>query len=541
MPPSKNGGSGDVPSSIFLLKGKPRRSLLLTKGCCGCGAVYLSGARDTSMFHRSVVAAASRTISGPVTLALNHHVKSGRFNLDQNQLSLSAALDSLYTNLSLPNSDRFLLPDDQLHNAASYYAGSSSLSIDNFAGIAFAKAYSYVNIPSKGIYIHGSVGVGKSMLMDLFYQTCTSGFNTDTIQYHPIKRKCMRVHFHEFMLDVHQRIHAYKKRHSRADPIPPVAAELANEARLLCFDEMQVTDIADAMIIKRLITLLLDLGVIVVTTSNQPPSGLYEGGINRSVFLPFIDTLRERMVVIEMDGVHDYRRNALTLGSEFGTEQLSTYLCPADHQVTHITMLQWFSNGSGDVRSETIPVAMGRSILVQKSNDSCGWFSFNELCNGPLGAADYIAIANRFSIVIVENVPQLRGETYNEARRFVVLIDALYEAKTRLIMSSDVPREDLFVGFDATVSTNDGDEEIAIEDTNLERESYVVGEGGSSSSSSTTLIRTTNDGTMEWSATGRIGVSLAQLSAVKEVSFSFKRAESRLAEMAAAKWGCDGV
>jgi hypothetical protein len=108
-------------------------------------------------------------------------------------------------------------------------------------------------------------------------------------------------------------------------------------------------------------------------------------------------------------------------------------------------------------------------------------------------------------------------------------------------MSSDVPREDLFVGFDATVSTNDGDEVIAIEDTNLERESYVVGEGGSSSSSSTTLIRTTNDGTMEWSATGRIGVSLAQLSAVKEVPFSFKRAESRLAEMAAAKWGCDGV
>jgi len=138
-------------------------------------------------------------------------------------------------------------------------------------------------------------------------------------------------------------------------------------------------------------------------------------------------------------------------------------------------------------------------------------------------------------MIIVEDVPQLGGHTYNEARRFVTLIDALYEARTKLIIAAEVPRDDLFVGFDASVETHDGDEEIAIEGV-LDKESFVIGEGGSSSSSSTTLIRTQN-GEMEWSATGRIGVSLAQLSSVREVSFAFKRADSRLAEMAGANWG----
>lgn len=376
------------------------------------------------------------------------------------------------------------------------------------------------------------------MLMDLFYRTCNSGsIFQDIRQYPPIKIGCMRVHFHEFMLDVHGRIHEYKKNYPRSDPVPPVAASLAKQARLICFDEMQITDIADAMIIKRLLTLLFDLGVTIVTTSNRPPSGLYEGGINRSAFLPFTDTLKERMTVVEMEGLRDYRKDVLAMASQYDTEFLTTYVCPLDDKFKTGILEQWFLKGTGNKRSETIPVAMGRSIHVQKSNDSCGWFTFDELCKQPLGAADYIAIADRFNLVIIEDVPQLAADTYNEARRFVILIDALYEAKTKLVISSNFPKEDLFVGFDATVSSNDGDEEIAIDNTPIEKESYLIGEGGSSSSTSTTMIRTENDGAMEWSATGRIGVSLAQLSAVKEVSFSFKRAESRLTEMSAASWG----
>jgi len=203
---------------------------------------------------------------------------------------------------------------------------------------------------------------------------------------------------------------------------------------------------------------------------------------------------------------------------------------------------KWFSKGGGTERQETLPVAMGRTIHVKRANDSCAWFNFQELCHQPLGAADYIAIAERFDMVIVDDVPQMSGHCYNEARRFVIFVDALYEARTKLIISADVPRHALFLGFDATVDTNDGDEEIAVAAIaggggGGGGDTFVIGEGGSSSSSSTTMIRTNNDKTVEWSATGRIGVSLAQLSAVKEVSFSFQRAESRLAEMSLASWG----
>lgn len=478
--------------------------------------------------------------------------------------------------MTLPSGRYVSIPDEHLETAAIYYGGSSfSLSLltsgnFDFAGVAVATAHSFVTRCSttrstsvnsttsptptptptpKGIYIHGSVGVGKSMLMDLFYSICADGLSLpdEDIKYNPIQRRHKRYHFHEFMLNVHQRIHAYKAKHPRGDPMPPVAAELAKEARLLCFDEMQITDIADAMIIKRLLTTLLDLGVVIVTTSNRPPVGLYAGGINRSVFLPFIDTLSERMNVFEMGGTYDYRRDGLlTSNSDLNAAliPLPPYLCPSididigtSHRPSSQEALElWFSKGKGETRTETIPVAMGRSVQVERANDSCGWFTFDELCNRPLGAADYIAIAERFDLIIVENAPQLGGHIYNEARRFVILIDALYEAKTKLIIAAEVPRDCLFLGFDATVETNDGDEEIAVEDITLGEESFVIGEGGSSSSSSTTLIRT-QDGDMEWSATGRVGVSLAQLSSVREASFSFVRAESRLAEMAAANWG----
>ena len=201
-------------------------------------------------------------------------------------------------------------------------------------------------------------------------------------------------------------------------------------------------------------------------------------------------------------------------------------------------------------------------MIVSRANDTCAIFGFAELCDCPLGAADYIAIMSRYGTVVVSGVPRLTGDVYDQARRFVVLVDAAYESRTRLILDAEVDRDDLFVGFDADVTTNDGDEEIAVEEdgasgtsstttttTKASRtfgggdggngDTAVVREGGSSSSSSTTFFRTGDGGggRVEWSATGRVGVSLAQLSAVREVSFSFKRAESRLAEMASSSWG----
>ena len=491
---------------------------------------------------------------GPVTQAYHARIAAGNLRLDDEQLSLASRLDELHSELQ---NDRFLLHDDHLESAAQFLgdptsvkqsmsshvsslldrigsndshsgAPSSSLISGGLTGAAFATAQRLFlsNTNPKGFYIHGSVGVGKSMLMDTFYEVCNSG--------EPIRRRRLRCHFHEFMLDVHQRIHAYKKENPRSDPIPPVAASIAKEARLLAFDEMQITDIADAMILKRLFTILLDLGVVVVATSNRPPESLYEGGINRERFLPFIDVLNQRMAVVEMTSQHDYRRDRAL---ESATGGLPTFVKSKDKDALE----EWFVCGKGETRQVTIPVAMGRSIHIERANDACAWMSFDELCKQPRHAADYIAVAQKFDTVICENVPQLCGDTYNEARRFVTLIDALYEARTRLVISSAVDKEDLFVGFDAELESADGDEEIAIREQPIKKpngkeESLVIGEGGSSSSSSTTIIRT-KDGDIEWSATGRIGVSLAQLSAVREVAFSFKRAESRLAEMSGAQWG----
>ena len=515
---------------------------------------------------------------GPVTLAYERRVNSSKLRFDPEQLSLCSKLDSLYSSFATPKmSDRLLMiPDEHLEAAASYYSSaatsrmlSTSLSAGNHShshstsSIAFATAHSFISSSilsrrkqSSGIYIHGSVGVGKSMLMDLFHSICTNGFsyshehtNNDNnndddykqIEYSPINLQCKRYHFHEFMIQIHQKIHKYKSIHPKSDPIPPISAQIAQEARLLCFDEMQITDIADAMIIKRILTLLLDLGVVVVTTSNRPPCGLYEGGINRAVFLPLVDVLRERLMVVEMGEMVDYRKEKglieeSSLSSNDDAVNLPSYLVKSNSELNVKEVLnEWFAKGGGIERQEALPVAMGRTINVKRANCSFAWFSFKELCHQPLGAADYIAIAERFDMVIVEDVPQMSGHCYNEARRFVVFIDALYEAKTKVVIAADVPRDDLFLGFDATVETNDGDEEIAVVDAS--GDTFVIGEGGSSSSSSTTMIRTNHDKTVEWSATGRIGVSLAQLSAVKEVSFSFQRAESRLAEMSLASWG----
>ena len=457
--------------------------------------------------------------------------------------------------------------------------------------------------PIKGVYIYGAVGVGKSMIMDLFHATVV-GTTQQQQQPQPQKKNATlvvdpssslasssssskmksssmtsrRCHFHEFMIDIHTRIHTYKCQYPKSDPIPSVAASIASQTTLLCLDEMQITDIADAMIIRRLFTILFKLNVVLVTTSNRPPDKLYEGGINRASFLPFIYIVQESMIVVGMNGVIDYRKEEeedinnddSTTTPTKNSSLVSTmsllprYICPSIEPSATIrkqVINDWFTTAGdgGTCTSETIPVAMGRYIHITKSNANCAILTFDEVCNRPLGAADYIALATRYDILIITNVPQLDGNVFNQARRFVTLIDAIYEAKTILIIDADVNRDDLFVGFNACITTNDGDEEIALVDDHNNNETkrikneeiVVMREGGSSSSSSTTFISSSSspnnssgsnssngdDGRVEWSATGRIGVSLAQLSSVREVSFSFARADSRLAEMCTSSWG----
>jgi len=279
-----------------------------------------------------------------------------------------------------------------------------------------------------GLYLYGPVGRGKSMLMDLFFAAVPS----------PRKR---RVHFHAFMLEVHDRIERERRAETDA-PILKAAADIAAEAALLCFDEFQVDDIADAMILGRLFTALFDAGVVVVATSNQAPDRLYEHGLQRELFLPFLALLKKRLCVLELDGGRDWRLARL-VGKRVYHHPL--------YQAAHQALAAAFVELTDGVVGESMTFAVkGRSLVVPRAARSVAWFGFAELCERPLAAADYLAIAERFAAVIVEGIPRLGPQQRDAARRFHILIDTLYEARTLLIASAEVPPEKIYTAGDGT-------------------------------------------------------------------------------------------
>jgi len=277
----------------------------------------------------------------------------------------------------------------------------------------------------RGLYLWGGVGRGKSMLMDLFFDQVA------------IERK-RRVHFSEFMLEVHARINE-ERRKEVGDPIPPVAAALRDEARLLAFDEMMVTNSRDAMILSRLFTALIEAGVTVVTTSNRAPADLYKNGLNREHFLPFIALIEQRLDVLALNGPVDYRRDRL--GSQ------DTWLVPNGPEATADLSAAFFRLTDHEV-SEPIPsddlVVQGRTLHVPKALKGVAVFSFKKLCGEARGAADYLAVARRYHTVILVGIPRLGPENRNEAARFVALIDALYEHKVKLLAAADAEPDRLY-------------------------------------------------------------------------------------------------
>ncbi|MEO6580066.1 MAG: cell division protein ZapE [Sphingomicrobium sp.] len=288
--------------------------------------------------------------------------------------------------------------------------------------------------PPGGVYLWGGVGRGKSMLMDLAFER---------IAIEPKRR----THFHAFMLDVHQRLGEARKS-EEGDPVIAVAEDIADEVRLLCFDEMMVANPADAMIMSRLFTALIGQGVAIITTSNRPPRDLYKDGLNRELFLPFIQLIETRMAVLPLNGPTDYRLDRL--------QGLDTWLVPNGPDATAKLSEAFFRltdypvEDRAHVPSEDMEVGGGRTIHVPKCLKGVAVFSFKRLCGDARGAADYLAIARRFHTVILVGIPKMTREMRNEASRFVTLIDQLYEHKVKLLAAADAEAPGLYPAGDGT-------------------------------------------------------------------------------------------
>jgi cell division protein ZapE len=292
----------------------------------------------------------------------------------------------------------------------------------------------------RGIYLWGDVGRGKSMLMDMFFACAPTA----------PKR---RVHFNAFMMDTHARIHAWRNLDPRVrskrpeyvadagdDPIPPVARAIAREAALLCFDELQVNDVADAMILGRLFAQLFDNGTVIVATSNTRPKRLYEGGLNRQLFLPFIALIEDRLDVVEIDGPQDYRLARIAA--------LNRYIAPLGPQADAAMDEAWaLVTGCRSGEPETLRL-LGRELIVPAACAGAARFSFDALCLKPLAAPDYLALARRYEMLFVDRVPVMTPEMRDAARRLTLLIDTLYDESINFVCSAAAPPDALYVDGD---------------------------------------------------------------------------------------------
>jgi cell division protein ZapE len=378
----------------------------LSSGAAGSLAPHSDFQQATNLRQKSMHLRDGLHAHPSVMQRYRHLVETGAITRDPAQEDVTVALDRLIAEIA----------DKRLASK------SSAL------GWLFARKRSKPE-PIPGLYIHGGVGRGKTMLMDMFFELA------------PVKRK-RRVHFNDFMADAHDRIQQHRQARkeglvSEDDPIPMVAATLAKEAWVLCFDEFSVTDIADAMILSRLFSALFANGVVLVATSNIAPRELYRDGLNRQLFLPFVAVLERHVRVLPLDSDKDYRLEKLN--------RMPVYLTPLDRAADAAMDTAWRTMANGNEKPETIAVK-GRRIAVPRAAGRAARFSFAELCDAPLGTRDYLAIAERFDTIFIDRVPVLDQTRRNPAKRFILLIDTLYDARKRVVMSAEAAPDALYAG-----------------------------------------------------------------------------------------------
>ena len=287
-----------------------------------------------------------------------------------------------------------------------------------------------------GLYVHGEVGRGKTMLMDLFFQQSQ------------VRHK-RRAHFHEFMADVHERIYEYRQRIRKgeladADVVQLTANAIFDDAWLLCFDEFHVTDIADAMILGRLFSQLFDLGTVVVATSNVAPDDLYKGGLNRALFLPFIAQIEAHMEVLRLDARTDFRLEKLA--------GVRMWLVPADAAAETALDTAWLKLTGGVAGAARELVVKGRKLHVPRAAQGVARFAFADLCEQPLGASDYLRLAHDYHTILIDRIPVMEAADRNAAKRFVTLIDALYDNAVKLMASAGADPLSLYRETEGTVA-----------------------------------------------------------------------------------------
>jgi len=438
---------------------------------------------------------------------LREKVKTGNILYDPNQEKVSKRLSNLqralhkYCNKSII----FQLDEAIKRGDKGKDSNANDPNGDNHDRIVEDPSLSTTKIP-RGLFIHGEVGCGKTFLMDLFYSLI------DT------ERK-RRVHFHSFMQEVHHRLHDLKRKDlekygrnfsvdlsQERNPIYRLGCMLAEEVSLLCFDEFQVTDVADALILSQLFTVLFSRGTVVVATSNRPPQTLYEGGINRSYFLPFIDLLCHYCIVHSMNATTDYRS---IVSDKF--ERLMFHADAHNENEEYLNLLKQMD--VYEINEEEIRVAFNRSLQIRYCSGNVARFNFKELCNIELGSNDYRALSRRFRIIFIDNIPILTLKEHDQARRFITLIDELYEANCALICSAAVKSADqLFVG-----NIHDSDQEHKFE-ANKESMCTIPGESFGID------VAQSN------------GMVVGEHASIKELEFAFKRAASRINQMTSRGW-----